>query len=316
MFSITDQESLRDWFLATKRSFPWREAITPYKVLIAEVMLQQTRADVVVPYFARWMQLFPSIECLASAPIEEVLKAWEGLGYYSRARNLHRAAEKLLDGFPKTYEELLQIPGVGPYTANAILSFAFHEPVIAIDANVERVFARFFATSRPKDLKISVQVSDPHEISEALIELGATVCGKKPACDECPLASSCVALREGTIAQFPVMKKRLASIAVHKKVLIHRFQNRFGVYRRPKGELFADLYMFAEESVDDAKKVATPFKVVHATATCYRFHLAPVLVEQSKPLPQLEYLTLEECLKVPFTAGHRKILLQIYSHEI
>ncbi|MFZ4772765.1 MAG: A/G-specific adenine glycosylase [Chlamydiia bacterium] len=311
----SDQEALRVWFLQTKRSFPWREEITPYKVLISEVMLQQTRADVVVDYFNRWMRLFPTVESLAGASIDEVLKAFEGLGYYSRARNLHKAAQSLIKEFPNTYEGLLAVEGIGPYTANAILSFAFHKPVIAMDANVQRVLSRYFATHDLKWAKIEAEKKmsqiHSHEIAEGLIELGAVICTKSPACFNCPLQKGCKAFQQNQIEQFPLLKKRKESVTVYKKVLLHHFQGRFGVCRQPKGGLFADLYMFMEESVEGRYPTEPPFKEVRASATCYRFFLFPLVVENIEPIEGVEYLTLDECLKRSFTSGHRKILHQM-----
>src|SRR3990167_2034802 len=139
---------LRDWFLKQKRPLPWRENPTPYSVWISEIMLQQTRASVVTEYFIRWMDAFPSIEKLARASLSEVLKIWEGLGYYSRARNIKQAADGLYlekKDLPNSLEELLQIKGIGRYTAGAILSFAFHKKAAAVDGNVARVISRYFA---------------------------------------------------------------------------------------------------------------------------------------------------------------------------
>lgn len=139
-------QDVKKWFQEVKRPLPWRDSPTPYAVWISEIMLQQTRASVVITYFIKWMKLFPTIEALANASLLEVLKAWEGLGYYSRARNIHEAAKGFKDrGIPSSLEELLQVKGIGSYTAGAILSFAYHQKAHAVDANVARVIARFFA---------------------------------------------------------------------------------------------------------------------------------------------------------------------------
>jgi A/G-specific adenine glycosylase len=315
----TDQESLRNWFLNTKRDFPWRKEVDPYRVLISEVMLQQTRADVVVPYFERWMRLFPTVQALKEAPLEKVLKAWEGLGYYSRARNLHKAAEALSNGFPQIYSELLAIKGIGPYTANAIESFAFHKKVIAMDANVERVLSRYFALKCTKEAKNlaeeQLSASRPQEIAEGLIELGARICTKKPACGNCPIAGGCRAFNEGSIAQFPLPKKRKEIEELFLETIIYQYKNRFGVQQRKKGELFADLFLFHEKKTTkknfDELCQITVFKKVIATATCYRFKLIPRLEVVGAPLEGLEFLTLDECLKRPFTSGHKRILHQL-----
>jgi A/G-specific adenine glycosylase len=317
----TDQESLRKWFLETKREFPWRNQITPYKVWISEVMLQQTRADVVVDYFERWMQLFPTIQDLKNAPLESVLKAWEGLGYYSRARNIHKAAESLASHFPMDYSSLISIKGIGAYTADAILSFAFHEKVIAMDANVERVLSRYFALHDLKEIKKRAEGDlsplHPFEIAEALIELGATVCKKKPECENCPLSKGCLAYKNGSIPQYPLAKKRKQTQEVFIEVQIYQYKELFGVNKKGKNELFQDLYLFHENRVSEeifleitAKSL---FKKVVATATFYRFHLIANLIEIDQPIEGLEFLSLKECLKKSFSSGHKRILHQLVS---
>ena len=186
-------EDLRSWFLSHGRKLPWRENKTPYRVWISEMMLQQTQVKTVLPYFERWMLLFPSIEKLAQAEEEEVIFAWEGLGYYARARSIHRGAKYLLKHhggeLPNSEEALLKIPGVGPYTLSAILNFAFERRSALIDGNVLRVLSRFYAIDDPIDLqktknkiKAALELILPEErpwiISEAIMELGATVCQK------------------------------------------------------------------------------------------------------------------------------------------
>ena len=186
---------LLEWFEANKRVFPWREHPTPYRVWISEVMLQQTRAQVVVSYFDRWMKRFPNVEALAAAPIEEVIKIWEGLGYYSRARNLHKGAQEIVrkhgGRIPNTREALLELPGLGPYTAGAILSFGFHQRATAVDGNVLRVLSRFGwiaedigkIAARRKIEALAESLLDekkPWVSAEALIELGATICLPQP----------------------------------------------------------------------------------------------------------------------------------------
>ncbi len=150
---LADAHKLYHWFAVNKRNFPWRKDKTPYAVWVAEVMLQQTRAAVVVEYFIRWMKRFPTVESLANAPIEEVIKLWEGLGYYQRARNLHQGAKQVVDLYggmvPQDKEKLFQIQGLGPYTVSAILAFAFGEKKVPIDGNIKRVFSRYFLLEAP-----------------------------------------------------------------------------------------------------------------------------------------------------------------------
>ncbi len=208
------------WFYRNKRELPWREEHDPYRIWISEVMLQQTRSETVAEYYGRWLALFPTLESLASAAQENVLKAWEGLGYYSRARNLHRCARIILekwDGrFPDTEEQIRQLPGIGEYTAAAVLSIAFARPLGVVDGNVMRVVSRLLAGSIPADrgresMKEHVRsfVEDsflnyhPGWINQAWMELGALICLPKPRCSLCPLSYTCKACREGRTEEFP-----------------------------------------------------------------------------------------------------------------
>jgi A/G-specific adenine glycosylase len=219
------------WFFRNKRDMPWREEHDPYRIWISEVMLQQTRSETAADYYRRWLGRFPTLESLARAQAEEVLKAWEGLGYYSRARNLHRAARIIVESwgrvFPDTEEKIRSLPGVGEYTAAAVLSIAFAEPLGAVDGNVLRVVSRLLAdagtTARgtaglrsgargpagqlKKLARAFVEASflryHPGWINQAWMELGALVCLPKPRCSRCPLAYTCRAFRENRIAEFP-----------------------------------------------------------------------------------------------------------------
>jgi A/G-specific adenine glycosylase len=185
---------LKHWYAVSRRELPWRNTREPYRILVSEVMLQQTRVAAVLPYYERFLALFPTAEALASAPEREVLAAWAGLGYYSRARNLQRAAAVIAqNGFPNTYEGLRALPGCGDYTAAAVASIAFGLPHAAVDGNVRRVLGRLLpleaahrAASRLLDRK------DPGGWNQALMELGATVClPRNPDCPRCPLRTAC-----------------------------------------------------------------------------------------------------------------------------
>ena len=197
------------WFHQNKRVFPWREVSNPYYILLSEIMLQQTQAARVVPFFLRWIKKFPTVRELSQGSEDDILKLWEGLGYYSRARNLKKAAcfiEEVFHGeIPKDQESLRSIPGIGPYTQGAIRSFAFHERAAAVDANVERVIARWMdvpiqkgsTRSREKVESLLEEIlpeKDAWVVMEALIELGALVCQKKPVCEVCPLRKECLSL--------------------------------------------------------------------------------------------------------------------------
>lgn len=257
-------EKLLQWYEKNKRSFPWRENPYPYNVWIAEIMSQQTQMNALMPFYERFMKKFPSVEALAAAPVEEVLKAWAGLGYYSRAKNLHKAAQKIVQqgGFPKDYEGWLEIPGVGPYTAAAVVSQSFQQPRAVWDGNVLRVSSRFFAEAQPysaefKSSTIDVLEKamlgfDPSAFNQALMELGALVCTpQNPKCHQCPLEKSCEARAQGLQNALPPPKPRKASLEVSAKVFV--FLKKKGndlhvlLQERPSGHWYSGLWDFPSE---------------------------------------------------------------------
>ena len=218
------RNNLLPWFAANARDLPWRRNRTPYRVWVSEIMLQQTRVDQVIPYYRRWMKKFPSWSALARAPQSDVLKLWEGLGYYSRARNLHAAAKTIAGEYagktPTTAAELKKMLGIGPYTAAAIASLAFNSDSAVVDGNVIRVLSRIFAfggDTRAAAGKKQMQAwvdellvkGRAGEFNEAMMELGALVClPKNPNCVECPMKNICVAFASGAPSAFPVLKKK------------------------------------------------------------------------------------------------------------
>ena len=212
---------LQKWFEENRRPLPWRGSRDPYRIWISEIMLQQTTVTAVIPYYERFLVAFPDVHQLAAAPESQVLKMWAGLGYYSRARNLHKAAKLFSQhGFPKSYQQLLSFPGLGPYTARAVSSFAFSEAVGVVDGNVIRVFSRLFAepfewwkNKTREELQhfadLISQAGDPWTINQALMELGATVCTpKSPTCLLCPVATHCQARKQDLVSQFPRPKPK------------------------------------------------------------------------------------------------------------
>ena len=218
--TLTRVTDLLEWFARVKRVLPWRRERSPYRVWISEIMLQQTQVATVVPYFERWVARFPDVQTLADAPVDDVLKLWEGLGYYRRARNLHKAAQLVAcehkGVFPDTYEGWLKLPGVGPYTAAAVSSIVDGERVVAVDGNVKRVAARVFGLEGVVDEREVRRLFTPHlpdqnpgNFNEALMELGATVCTpRNPTCVTCPLANECVAFRENRVTELPTPKPK------------------------------------------------------------------------------------------------------------
>lgn len=210
-----------DWYVEHKRDLPWRETRDPYRIWVSEVILQQTRVVQGYAYYLRFIELFPTVEALAEATEDEVLKCWQGLGYYSRARNMHAAAKSMNGVFPTTYEGVLALKGVGEYTAAAICSFAYKMPYPAIDGNVYRVLSRCFGIEEPIDTaagkrlfrSLSEELIDeqrPDLYNQGMMEFGALHCTpKSPDCLFCPFSSHCVALSEGTINLLPVKKTKV-----------------------------------------------------------------------------------------------------------
>ena len=205
-----------------RHQLPWQQAATPYTVLVSELMLQQTQVATVIPYFQRWMASFPTIEALAAASNDEVMAHWQGLGYYARARNLHKAAVYIsgLGAFPKTLEALLAVPGVGRYTAGAIMSFAYDSYGPIVDGNVRRLYARYFAidgvtSSSAVDKKLwalaenLTPTDNCRSFAQGLLDLGATICKpRQPLCEQCPLANSCQALLQNRVDELPTAKPK------------------------------------------------------------------------------------------------------------
>ncbi len=221
----SDHRQLVQWYKKNKRALPWRESKDPYRIWLSEVMLQQTTVVAVIPYFERFLKKFPQLKTLAKAPESSVLEAWAGLGYYSRARNLHKAAKALIDnqGFPETAAELLELPGFGPYTSRAVASIAFGEKVGVLDGNVIRVLSRKYGLQldwwTPKARAELQGLSDQlaalgaaDDLNQGLMELGATVCTpQKVTCILCPWSASCVAREQNLIEKLPRKKPRKKS---------------------------------------------------------------------------------------------------------
>jgi A/G-specific adenine glycosylase len=242
-------ERLLAWFDREKRELPWRGTRDPYRILVSEVMLQQTRAETVIPYFGRFLERFPSRQALARAPIEEVLGQWSGLGYYGRARRLHaavRALEEAGRDFPRTAAELEALPGIGPYTAAAVASIAFDEAVPVLDGNAIRVLARRTgytgdprtAVGRRHLLAAGAVLLDPErpgDSNQALMELGATLCSSRaPRCGACPLAGSCTAAASGDPERYPAAVRRRATERRKLLAAVVEDGGRFLVCRRPE----------------------------------------------------------------------------------
>jgi A/G-specific adenine glycosylase len=238
-----DVRALLAWYRKTARDLPWRRSRDPYRVWISEIMLQQTQIATVIPYYERWMHRFPGVRSLAKAPLDDVLKAWEGLGYYARARNLHKAAQTLTSAaWPKSAEGWREVPGVGAYTAAAIASICFGERVAVFDGNVRRVLSRLAAadvTEPPAPRGV------PGDYNQALMELGQRICTpRSPACGDCPVGKQCEARRKGEVERWPLKKER--KTVPHKEVAIGVIWDGGRVYvqRREEEGLLGGLWEF------------------------------------------------------------------------
>lgn len=335
-------EDLKEWFLENKRPFPWRENPNPYRVWVSEVMLQQTVASVVIGYFEKWMLKFPDVKELAQATDNEVVKMWEGLGYYSRARNLHSGAKYIMENLegklPATKEGLSQIKGIGSYTQGAILSFAFHQKAAAVDGNVMRVIARFLALEKCIDLPQTkkeieqfvesiLPEKEPWIISEALIELGATICQKKPKCEQCPLSDSCRGKNKACF--LPIRKQREKAKHLFRAVAVITCEGHFLVTKGEKGKVMGELYEFPfiemqTKNIDEIKKLFEAnlglkltlkgvLKEEKHSFTKYRAHLFPLKFEAKEKTH--DHLWEKEPSKLPFSSGHKRILNRLVNES-
>ena len=254
-------QPLLDWYDKNARILPWRETPSPYRVWISEIMLQQTRVEAVKPYFEQFVAQLPDIPALAEVDDDRLMKLWEGLGYYSRARNLKKAAQVSMERFggrlPSSYDDLLKLPGIGPYTAGAIASIAFGIPAPAVDGNVLRVITRVTADySNVSESKVKRQMEEhvrdilpdrrAGDMNQALMELGATVClpNGVPKCDECPLAELCEANRQGNQMDFPQKRAKKARRMEDKTVLLLYCGGKTAIRKRPETGLLAGLFEF------------------------------------------------------------------------
>ncbi|HWQ46876.1 MAG TPA: A/G-specific adenine glycosylase [Longilinea sp.] len=265
-------EPLLGWYHANGRTLPWRGYTDPYAVWISEIMLQQTRVDTVIPYFQKWMLTFPTLESLANASQQEVLSVWEGLGYYSRARNLHKTARVIVDSyhgrFPHTPKELSLLPGIGAYTAGAIASIAFGADEPAIDGNVQRIFSRLFDISEPiKSNPAKIRIHDlvksvlppgrGSDFNQALMDLANAVClPKNPHCADCPLKSYCEAYSLGNQEYRPVKADKPPVPTVQVTAAILFDHDRVLITRRPSKGLLGGLWEFPGGKIEPGETQA------------------------------------------------------------
>jgi A/G-specific adenine glycosylase len=345
------RSALLAWFAEHQRPLPWRTHYQPYAIWIAEIMGQQTQMERVVVYFQRWMKQFPDIPALAAASEQAVFKAWEGLGYYSRARNILKTAQLLIeqhDGkVPNSQAALLILPGIGSYTAAAICSIAFNQPVPLVDANVERVFCRIEdiaeppkqAATKKRLLQLCTELlpaDAPRQFNQALMELGALVCTPRtPACPACPVRDCCRAFAAGTVSQRPVSLKKPEKVDLSMACGIITHEGRMYIQQRLPDDIWGGLWEFpggqmkegetaeqaaAREITEETGFQVTdlrPFAVVVHHYTKYRVTLHAFfcrLEEGQTAEPTLQaasafrWVSQEELDSFAFSSGHRKLI--------
>lgn len=264
----TFQKDLLGWYQANKRSLPWRETQDPYKIWVSEIMLQQTKVDTVIPYFNHFITTFPTVYELAAADPQVVLKSWEGLGYYSRAKNLQHAVREVVATYggkvPSNPDELGSLKGIGPYTRGAILSIAFNQAEPAVDGNVMRVLSRVLriedniAQARVRKkfesiVRTLISKKDPSSFNQGLMELGALICTPKaPACMLCPIQAHCEAYKEGVEEQLPIKSKAKKQKTIpYAALLIKNHQDQYVILKRPSTGLLADMWQFPMVPIDE-----------------------------------------------------------------
>jgi len=338
-------EALLEWFAREARDLPWRRTRDPYAIWVSEIMLQQTQVKTVIPYWERWMKALPDLQALANARPDRLHKLWEGLGYYSRVRNLQKAARRILERhqgkFPELFEQVLELPGIGRYTAGAICSIAFNQARPILDGNVIRVLTRLHGLDGdPKQKALNVRLWQLAEewvvsaagqhgpLNEAMMELGALVClPRDPRCGECPLRKSCVAHRERRVAELPGIPRRQPSTPRWFAALVVRRNSRFLVVQRARGTVNGQLWEFPNVELERAGSnslktamatlgVATeglkPLGVVKHSITRYRITLQAFEMDAAdwpaSAAKQGRWLTLSELEKFAFPSAHRKIV--------
>ncbi len=334
-----DSAALLRWYSRHKRPLPWRDAQDPYPVWVSEVMLQQTRVATVIPYYARWMERFPTVEALASSPEQAALALWQGLGYYRRCKLLRAGARWIVEhGVPRTYAGWLGVPGVGPYTAAAIASICFDEPVPVADGNVKRVYARQTCDSSTGVLLERAALRwagglmeghKPGAFNQALMELGATICTpRSPTCYQCPVRASCSAAATGKPENYPHRAPKQRPERIAFAIWAPVFEGRFGVHRVPPGPWWQGLWEFpraeigprSEDSADDSlRRVVGPGWIedlgeVSHHVSRFRIECRASLVRCETTSPLLEWYEPEKLGFVPMPALSVKVLKLALKH--
>jgi len=256
-------QQLLGWYSSNKRLLPWRETKDPYKIWISEIMLQQTQVATVIPYYNRWMTSFPTIKILARADYNNVLKHWEGLGYYSRCKNIHLTAQSLDGTLPNTFNELIKLPGIGEYTAKTILAIAYNQQEVGVDTNLERVGFRLlglkkkskFNNNRVKKFLENIQdKSKPGDFNQALMDLGSSFCQAKAVhCEPCPITDRCKATLNDNPLKYPEIKKSKPIPTINVAVCIIFHNKKLLVMQRPKDKMLGGLWEFPGGKIENGE---------------------------------------------------------------
>jgi len=322
--------SLKEWFDTHREPYPWGEDYSPYKVWISEIMLQQTVRTAVIPYFQRWMEAFPSVDVLAQQEEQEVVRFWEGLGYYSRARNILKASRMIRDnnlGFPDTYQGLIALPGIGDYTASAVMSIAYNQPFLVLDANVKRIFQRLLSLpqwtgegeSQTRQLFARwSREGEPRFWSEALMQLGQQVCTpRNTQCFSCPLKAFCGACKEGRVGEIPQPKSR--KITILKTAVLVLFHEDKLFMAPPQGRRFQGMRIFPGAPLAESGSLIKPqweplgdLRERTHTYTKYKDLLYPSLYRSPEENPpagwQGDWIPITRLEGFPMPSVYRKIL--------
>jgi A/G-specific adenine glycosylase len=307
---------LTRWYDRAKRDLPWRRTRDPYAIWISEVMLQQTRVAAVIPYYQRFLERFPDAEALAQAPESELLALWSGLGYYSRARNLQKAARQIVESgaFPNDYALILELAGVGTYTASAIASISFGLPHAVVDGNVRRVLVRWTNDGHADAQQIADRLldrRDPARWNQAVMELGATVClPREPLCGECPVAAHCAAFRAGTASDLPLKRVKPAPEHLERTLLVIRRHGRILLTPSPRVKGFWDLPEHLEHAA--SVRIGATLGVFRHTITHrhYRFTVKEAIAGAASK--GARWHTEKELARIPLSTTARKAL-RIYN---
>lgn len=319
---------LLDWFkIHGRHDLPWQRNPSGYSVLVSEVMLQQTQVSTVIPYYLRWMERFPTLDALAQAPEDDVMACWQGLGYYSRARNLQKAALYITEHhqgqFPRTLEGLLEIPSIGRYTAGAVMSFAYNEYGPIVDGNVKRLFCRLFAIEgEPSQTHIQKQLwslaetltptSDNRNFAQGLLDLGATLCTpKNPDCARCPFNADCQALVQNKVSKLPTRKPKKTLPERHQTFMWIQNHNQILLEKRPKLGIWGALWCLPEHT---SSSETTHMQETQAIGTFrhtfshFRLNASVVRSVQVKPSETQQWVSTQELNNVGLPAPIRRFI--------